>query len=214
MDLLVGAGCADEVSCAIVSFEDLGTSKVFRRRVESGELTFHEHTELTMITRLNAAASGLPFAPTRGALGTDIATGEPDALRMIECPFTGAPLLACAALAPAVSVIHVERADAAGNAQLSWKHIWHDAVIARAGRTVIVTAEEIVSEDEVRASPEQTLLPSFVVDAVVEAPRGARPTMCPGRYQPDRDALRAWLDASGDDETMRELIGEWGAARV
>lgn len=213
IDLPVGAGCADEVSCAIVSFEDLGTSKVFRRRVEAGELEFHEHTELTMITRLNAAVSGLPYLPTRAALGTDIARREPGAMRLVECPFTGAPLLACAALRPDVSVIHVDRADELGNAQLSRKHIWHDAMIARAAQTLIVTAEEIVDSQEVRRTPDMTFLPAFAVDAVVAAPGGARPTSCPGRYDADHDVLREWLSASADDKAMRALVDRWISAR-
>ena len=213
IDLPLGAGIASEVSCAIVSHEDLGTSRLFRNRVERGIVTFHEYTELTMITRLNAAVSGVPFLPTRAALGTGIAVGDPGALRMMECPFTGAPLLACAALAPAVSVIHVERADELGNAQLPYKHVWHDAVIARAGQHVIVTAEEIVSSEAVRESPERTLLPSFAVDTVVHAPNGAWPTRFPGRYDADREALRAWVAESGDDDRIAEIIASWTESR-
>jgi glutaconate CoA-transferase subunit A len=208
-DVLVGGGCADELSCAIVSFEALGTSKVFRRRVESGALKFNEHSELTMITRLSAAAGGLPFLPTRGALGTDIADAHPDALRRMDCPFTGRPLLACAALAPDVSVIHVHAADASGNAQLPHKHIWHDSVLARAGRRVIVTAEEILPAGAARDAPERTLLPGFAVDAVVHAPRGAWPTTCMGRYAADEDFLGRWLRESGDDASMDAFIERW-----
>jgi glutaconate CoA-transferase subunit A len=209
MDLLVAGGCAAEISCAIVSFEDLGTSRLFRRRVESGELAFHEHSELTMITRLNAAASGLPFLPTRAALGTDIIAASGGALRPMECPFTGAPLIACHELAPDVSVIHVERADEAGNAQLSTKHIWHDVVLARAGRRTIVTAEEIVSTEEIRRDPTLTVLPSFAVDAVVEAPLGAAPTMCLGRYPADHEFLRRWIAAGAQDVMIEDFLGDW-----
>jgi glutaconate CoA-transferase subunit A len=211
IDLPVAAGCASEVSCAIVSFEDLGTAKVFRRAVESGAVRFHEHTELTMITRLTAALSGVPFLPTRAALGTDVARGEPETMRLIDCPFSGAPLLACAALRPDVSVIHVHRADQLGNAQLDHKHIWHDAVIARAARTVIVTAEELIATDEVRAAPERTFLPGFAVDAVVIAPGGARPTSCPGWYASDPERLRSWLASTESAAGAAEVIASWSA---
>jgi len=209
VDLLVGAGCATQVSCAIVSFEDLGTSRLFRRRVEAGELRFHEYSELTLLNRLSAAMNGLPFLPTRAALGTDILATE--GLMEFECPFTGAPLVACSALAPDVSVIHAHRADAAGNVQLDGKHIWHDLVIAKAAGRLIVTVEEVVAEAEIRAAPERTVLPAFAVDAVVEAPRGAWPTTCRPRYEADREALRAWVDAGADDAAVAQLLGRWTA---
>jgi glutaconate CoA-transferase, subunit A len=211
IDLLIGAGCATQVSCAIVSFEDLGTSKLFRRRVEAGALRFHEHSELTLLNRLSAAMNGLPFLPTRAALGTDILATE--GLMQFECPFTGAPLVACAALAPDVSVIHAHAADAAGNVRLDGKHIWHDLVIAKAARRLIVTVEEVVPPAAIRAVPERTVLPAFAVDAVVEAPRGAWPTTCRPRYEADRDALRAWVDASAEDVPMERLLVRWTAGR-
>jgi glutaconate CoA-transferase subunit A len=211
MDLMLAADGVREISCAIVSFEDLGTSRLFRRRVEDGIVRFNEHSELTMITRLSAAMNGLPYLPTRAALGTDIARGNPAIMRVVECPFTGSSLLACAALSPAVSVIHVERADPLGNAQLGHKHIWHDLVLARAAAKVIVTAEEIVTTEEIRASPELTVLPSFAVDAVVLAGRGAAPTRCHGRYAADRARLAEWLQGTSDDGSARRMVDEWAA---
>jgi glutaconate CoA-transferase, subunit A len=211
MDLMLASHCAREISCAIVSFEDLGTSKLFRRRVQSGAVTFNEHSELTMITRLTAAMNGLPYLPTRAALGTDIACSDPSAMRVVECPFTGAPLLACAALAPDVTIVHVDRADALGNAQLDYKHIWHDVVLARAARKVIVSAEQIVDTDEIRRAPERTVLPSFAVDGVVLAPGGAAPSRCHGHYAADRDRLREWLAGTGDDASAGELVRHWAA---
>lgn len=211
MDLMLAAECAREISCALVSFEDLGTSKLFRRRVQSGAVRFNEHSELTMITRLTAAMNGLPYLPTRAALGTDLARSDPSAMRVVQCPFTGAPLLACAAMAPAASIVHVDRADALGNAQLTHKHIWHDLVLARAAHTVIVTAEEIVDTAEIRRLPEQTVLPSFAVDAVVLAPGGAAPSRCHGHYGVDRDRLRDWLTGTGDDASARALVQRWAA---
>lgn len=212
VDMLVAGDCLKELSCAIVSFEDLGTSRIFRRAVEGGRLKFNEHSELTMITRLSAAMSGLPFLPTRGALGTDIAKGE--GMKQIECPFSGRPLLACAALAPDVAVIHVHAADEAGNARLDEKHIWHDMVIARASRRVIVSAEEIVPGSEIRTDPQRTFLPAFAVDAVVEAPAGARPTTCRPRYRADKPALREWTEAAADEERVAALLDRWVTERA
>jgi glutaconate CoA-transferase subunit A len=193
IELLVAGGAAARVSAAFVSFEDLGMAPAFRRRVEQGDLVFEEHTEVTMITRLTAAGSGMPYLPTRAGLGTDMLAALPHAFQVIPCPFTGSPVVACAALTPDVSVIHVDRADEEGNAQAAGKHIWHDVVIAKAARRVIVSAEEIVPNATIREAPERTLLPAFDVDAVVHAPRGAWPLEFPGRYDVDRDALEEWV---------------------
>jgi glutaconate CoA-transferase, subunit A len=209
VDLLVGAGAASEASTAIVSFENLGTSRLFRRRVEAGELRFHEHSELTLLNRLSAAMNGLPFLPTRAALGTDILATE--GLMEFADPFGGAPLVACAALAPDVSVVHAHAADAAGNVRLDGKHIWHDLVIAKAARRLIVTVEEIVPEEAIRAEPERTVLPAFAVDAVVEAPRGAWPTTCRPRYEADVAELRAWVEAGADDAAIAAVLERWQA---
>jgi glutaconate CoA-transferase subunit A len=208
VDLLLAGGCLQEISCAIVSFENLGTSKLFRRQVEAGKVRFHEHTELTMITRLTAAASGLPFATTRGALGTDILSVNPDSLRLIDCPFTGDPVVACRALQPDVAVIHADQADSEGNVRSRRKHVWHDLVIGRSARRLIVTVEELVDPEVARLDPDSTIIPAFAVDQVVLAPRGAAPTSCGDRYEADPDFFRAWLSATATEEGTRRILGE------
>jgi glutaconate CoA-transferase subunit A len=83
-----------------------------------------------------------------------------------------------------VAVIHVHRADRFGNSQVDgYPHM--DADIARAATTVLVTAEKIVSEEEIRSHPERTLIPGFAVDALVEASYGAFPHECYGVYEAD-----------------------------
>src|SRR5207247_763084 len=78
------------------------------------------------------------------------------------------------ALFPDVALLHVHRADVFGNCQIDgYPHM--DADIARAATTVLVTTEEIVGEEETRRRPERTVIPGFVVDALVLAPFGAFP---------------------------------------
>jgi glutaconate CoA-transferase, subunit A len=57
--------------------------------------------------------------------------------------------------------------------------------MAASARTVIVSAEEVVDGDRIAARPDATVLPHFLVDAVVEAPMGAFPHECYGRYEAD-----------------------------
>jgi glutaconate CoA-transferase, subunit A len=97
------------------------------------------------------------------------------------------------ALNPDVALIHVHRADTFGNAQVDgYRHM--DVDMARAARTVIISAEQIVSPDEIRANPWSTVLPHFAVDVVVEAPFGAYPHECYGRYEADTEHFDAYVD--------------------
>lgn len=215
MDMMVTSRLAERISCAIVSYESLGPALGMRRRVEAGETTFDEYSELLLITRLQAAGAGLTFLPTRAAIGTEMVEQLPDdAVIPSQCPFTGARFHACRALAPDVTVIHAARADRLGNVQLDSKHIWHDLVLARAARAVVVTVEEIVATEAIREAPEKTVLPAFLVDRVVHAPQGARPTEFRGRYGTRLDELAAWREAAADDEAAERLLEEWAAARL
>jgi glutaconate CoA-transferase subunit A len=57
--------------------------------------------------------------------------------------------------------------------------------MATAARTVIVSTEEVVDAERITQRPDATVLPHFLVDAVVEAPMGAFPHECYGRYEAD-----------------------------
>ncbi len=90
------------------------------------------------------------------------------------------------ALFPDVALIHVQKADRLGNCQIDgYPHM--DADIARAAATVLVTAEEIVSEDEIRLHPDRTVLPGFLVDALAHVPYGSYPHECYGVYDAEPD---------------------------
>ena len=161
-----------------------GVSRIMRDYVESGRVVFEEWSHLALGLRFRAAAMGVPFLPALTMRGSDLATIN--ALRTIEDPYTGQTLAAVPALFPDVAVLHVHRADRFGNCQVDgYPHM--DADIARAAHTVLVTAEEIVSEDEIRRHPDRTAIPGFVVDALVLAPWGAFPHECYGRYEADFD---------------------------
>ncbi len=87
------------------------------------------------------------------------------------------------ALNPDVALIHVQRCDAYGNAQLDGLQFM-DIDMAMAANRVILTTERIVSNDQIRRTPDQTRIPFFTVDAVVEAPIGCAPHECYGLYEP------------------------------
>ena len=174
VDWLACAGVIDRLIGAAVSMEQFGLCQQYRQAVEQGRIRVEELSECLLNARLGAGARNLPFLPTRGAIGSDLIKHNPDNLKMVEDPFGGHPVLACRALVPDVALIHAHRADCHGNVQYEPTVMWPDiAIMPQAARRVIVSAEEIVDSAVLRKHPERTILPGFVVDAVVEAPFGA-----------------------------------------
>ena len=149
-----------------------GLSRITREFVEGGKARFEEWSHLALGLRYKAGAMGLPFLPTLSMLGSDLLARS--GAQTMTCPFTGETLCLVPALFPDVAVIHVHRADCFGNAQIDgYPHM--DADLAAAAATVILSAEEIVSTDEIRRTADRTQIPFFAVDAVVEAPFGSYP---------------------------------------
>ena len=159
-----------------------GVSKVMRHHVESGKPRYDEWSHMAIGMRFRAGAMGVPFMPIRSMLGSDVLARRPEAKEM-DCPFTGEKLLLVPALNPDVALIHVQRCDAYGNAQIDGLQFM-DIDLAMAANKVILTTERIVSNDQIRRAPDQTKIPFFAVDAVVEVPFGCAPHECYGVYEP------------------------------
>jgi glutaconate CoA-transferase subunit A len=169
-----------------------GLSRIVREYVESGRVVFEEWSHLGLGLRFRAAAMGLPFLPTLTMLGSDLM--GVGGSRTIACPYTGETLHAVPALFPDVALIHVHRADRLGNCQIDgYPHM--DADLAMAASTVLVSAEEIVSEDDIRRRPDRTAIPGFAVDALVHAPCGSYPHECYGLYDSDPRHFGEYVDA-------------------
>ena len=176
-----------------------GVSKIMRHHVESGKVAMEEWSHLALGLRFRAGAMGVPFLPSLTMLGSDLmAVGG---MKTLEDPYTGATLAAVPALFPDVAILHVHRADRFGNCQIDgYPHM--DADIARAASTVLVTAEEIIPEEETRRHPDRTVIPGFVVDALVLAPFGAYPHECYALYEADVEHFDEYaraIDGRGAD---------------
>lgn len=189
----------------IIGLEARGLSPHGRRVIESGEVEITEWTNYALAVRLQAAAMGLPFLPTRTALGTD--TLQRSAARVIECPFTGEKLVALPALSPDVAAIHVHEADRFGNCRISGTTV-ADLELARAAKRLIITCERLVPVEEIRRDPNRTVIPFFCVDAVCEVPFGSYPGNMPGEYFSDEEHLRLWLEMEKDPEAFRRFLDE------
>lgn len=182
-DLLLGSGACDRMIASWFSQGILwGVSKVMRRCVETGKARYDEWSHMALGMRFRAGAMGVPFMPIRSMLGSDVLRQRPDAVEM-DCPFTNEKVLLVPALNPDVALIHVQRCDAYGNAQIDGLQFM-DIDLAMAANKVILTTERIVSNDQIRRAPDHTKIPFFAVDAVVELPFGCVPHECYGTYEP------------------------------
>jgi glutaconate CoA-transferase subunit A len=192
-DLLFGSGACDHMVTSWFSQGILwGVSKVMRHHVETGKARYDEWSHMAMGMRLRAGAMGVPFMPIRSMLGSDVRKQRPEPIE-IDCPFTGEKLLLVPALNPDVALIHVQRCDSYGNAQIDGLQFM-DIDLAMAANRVILTTERIVSNDQIRRAPDQTKIPFFAVDAVVELPFGCAPHECYGVYEPMIRHMQYYVD--------------------
>jgi glutaconate CoA-transferase subunit A len=206
-DQMIGAGCVHRVQAAWVGNVITGSGYNFRRAVESGALRVEDHSNLTIAMALKAAAMGVSFMPVRTVLGSDLIVAHPG-LKPIACPFTGGPLAAVAAIAPDVTLIHVQRADESGSA-----HVWGNLGVMRdaclAARHVVITAEEIVPAAFITSDPNRVIIPGFRVSAVCHAPWGAHPSPVPGFYNRDHQAFIDYRDGSKTPEAFACWQERW-----
>ncbi len=188
-DLLLASGVSKHIITSWFSQGIVwGVSKVMRHYTENKLARFDEWSHMSIGLRYRAGAMGVPFMPSRSMVGSDVGKRVGDEMKTMACPFTGEQVTLLPALNPDVALIHVQRCDAYGNAQLDGLQFM-DIDMAMAAKRVILTTERIVSNDQIRRAPDQTRIPFFTVDAVVEAPIGCAPHECYGIYEPFFPAL-------------------------
>ncbi len=169
-DLLLASGLSKHIITSWFSQGIVwGISKVMRHYTENKLARFEEWSHMSIGLRYRAGAMGIPFMPSRSMVGSDVGRNVGDQLKTMTCPFTGEQVSLLPALNPDVVLIHVQRCDAYGNAQLDGLQFM-DIDMAMAANRVILTTERIVSNDQIRRTPDRTRIPFFTVEAVVEAP--------------------------------------------
>jgi glutaconate CoA-transferase subunit A len=223
-DQMIGAGCVEKVIAAWVGNVMMGQAYNFRRAVENDEIKVFNLTNFTIALALQAGAMGIPFLPTRTALGSDIPKNN-HFFYQIFSPFEGKePLLAVRALVPDVAIVHLQRADANGNAHC-WGNFGVMLEAVRAAKKVILIAEEIVAPEVISSDPNRTVIPGFLVAAVVESPLGAHPSPVQGYYKRDDAAFKQyheetktkaefdawaqrWISGVADRDGYAKLLGK------
>ncbi len=226
LDPLIGAGCVRAVEIAYGANGRFAPTCVrFRKAVERGELLVEDYTNYQMTLRFLAGAMGVPFLPVRSGMGTDIVKrwGFGAEMRrgdvrlpnrklvVLDDPFAEdgpQPVVLVPAINPDVTVIHVQQADTQGTVRIAGL-TFADVEQARAAHHVIVTCEELMKPEVLRAEPDRNRIPFFAVDAVVHVPYGAHPTACYGFYDYDAQHLNNYRVLASDDARFAAYLDEY-----
>ena len=208
-DQMLAAGCASKIIFSWAGNPGVGSLHAFRRLVEAKprKIEIEEYSHFGMVARFSAGAANLPFWPLRNYMGTDIPGANP-LIKSVTCPFTGETLAAVPGLRPDVTVVHAQRADRSGNAQV-WGLLGVQKEAAFASKRVIVVAEELVEESVIRADPNRTLIPGNIVSAVVVEPWGAHPSYAQGYYDRDNDFYVKWDEVARTEESLKAYLDQY-----
>lgn len=209
-DQMIAAGCAKKLVFSWAGNPGVGSLFALRRAVEKGvphPVEIEEYSHYGLVARFAAGAAKLPFWPLRNYRGSDLPAVNPR-IKTVTCPYTGEELATVPAINPDVTIVHAQRADQYGDAQL-WGLYGVQKEAAFAAKRVIVVVEEIVDESVVRADPNRTLIPGFIVDAVVHEPWGAHPSYSQGFYDRDNEFYVAWEAISKDEDGLQNWLEEY-----
>ncbi len=206
-DMMIAAGCVKKLIFSYIGNPGVGSLRIIRSELEAGNLEWEEFSHFSMICRLQAGASGLPFMPMNQTAATDLEHANP-LYKRVKDPYTGREVIVVPPLNPDVAIIHVQRCDERGNAQI-WGILGEQKEAAFAAKHVILTAEEIVDESVIRSDPNRTVIPDFIVDAVCHVPHASHPSYTQGYYDRDNVFYLEWDKISEDPERLKKWLDEW-----
>jgi glutaconate CoA-transferase, subunit A len=229
IDILIGTGAIDRFDQAYIAHRQVGKMKGLPcldrchrlgdpRPVQMGgflqtpdyqgdqePLQLVDWTNFMVSLRFVAGAMNVPFMPCRSGLGTDIPKYNKE-IKLIDDPFENKPVALIPAYKPDVAFISVHKADRKGNGQV-FGYKGTDEWKVRAAKHVVLFTEELVTTDEIRENPSNTIVPSYCTDAVVHQPFSSHPYAMFGTYSADsfaglervmshqtKDGFKAWMD--------------------
>ncbi|MDA4894839.1 MULTISPECIES: CoA transferase subunit A [unclassified Microbacterium] len=199
--LLAAAGRIRKLVYGFVSLDSIPLDPLFTRAREEGAFEVEEYDEGMFVAGLRAAGQRVDFQPILAGLGSDVLPANPR-LKTIRSPYSEEQYVAMPALPLDVALVHMNRADAAGNSQYLGPDPYFDDLFAMAAQRTIVSAEKIVPTESLldEASFHTLLFSRMYVDAVVEAPRGAHFTTCEPDYPRDEAFQREYAAAAKDSD--------------
>ena len=209
--LLCAAGKVRELVYGFVSLDSIPYDPLFQQARQAGAVRVRELDEGMVVVGLRAAAQRLPFLPIRAGLGSDVLTHDPS-LRLVRSPYDdGEELVAMPALNLDVALVHLNRADAHGNASYLGPDPYFDDLFCLAAKRRFVSCERIVPTAELvdGIAPQQLLLNRMMVDGVVETPNGAHFTSCVPDYGRDEAFQREYAAAAADPDAWPAFYERW-----
>ncbi|MHA1271941.1 MAG: CoA transferase subunit A [Promethearchaeota archaeon] len=214
MDILLSGGCANKF---ITTYYHRAGGIRYKRELDRALLEkraeIEDYTNFTMASRFMAGALGYEFLPVlKSVMYSDVfrirtIEGE-NKFKVIKSPFSGEEVVLVPAINPDVSVVHVQRADKYGNAQM-----WGNSTVVKwcalSAKRIIVSCEEIVDHEKIKRSPFLTVIPSFRVSAVCEIPWGAHPSPVAGYYDTDISFRSFYFANALNKRSNENWIKEW-----
>ncbi len=208
LDLLIGAGKVKKAIYPFVSLEGApGAVRNYRRARQEGVIEVMEVSEYMFIAGLKAAAERLPFYPCRSGLGSDVLTMNPEIITF-EAPYTKETLVAMPPLHADVVLIHVNAADLSGNGYILGDPLW-DPLLVKTGKRVFLSAEKVVSSEELKEHFYRIEILSPWIDGVIELPFGAHPGLCFPDYGWDAPHLGEYAAASDTPESFTGYLDKY-----
>ena len=211
IDILCGARVVSRFELAFFAIEGIGLVPNIQRRIREGAIEIEDYSNLAMALRFLGGALGVPFMPLKSMLGTDLLAKKrfrTKKAELINCPFTGEKVVLVPSVRPDFSIVHAQRVDKEGNVQIDGIRC-EDIEGARAGKKVIVLAEEIVDTELIRSQPDQTVIPNIYVTHVVECPGGSYPMMVYNYYDYDMEHVRMYYDQCKTEEGWQKYCEEY-----
>jgi glutaconate CoA-transferase, subunit A len=210
--LLIASGQARRIVTGFASLDSIALEPHFRNGRQQGTVELTELDEGMLHWGLLAAAHRLPFLPIRAGLGSDVMRVNPG-LRTIRSPYTdsadkdGEELVAMPALRLDAALVHMNRADAAGNGQYLGPDPYFDDLFCLAAERAYVSCERI--ERALTGPPQSLLLNRAMVHGVTETPNGAHFTSCAPDYGRDEEFQRRYAAAAADPDAWKRFRAEY-----
>lgn len=209
--LLLASGQAKRVVTGFASLDSIALEPHFRRARQDGTVELTELDEGMLHWGLLAAAHRLPFLPIRAGLGSGVLEVNPE-LRTIRSPYgdpfgLGEELVAVPALRLDAALVHMNRADAAGNAQYLGPDPYFDDLFCLAAARAYLSCEKIVPRLD--GPPQTMLLNRAMVDGVAHTPNGAHFTSCVPDYGRDETFQARYAKAAAGPVPWKEFTNTY-----